>query len=618
LTIDRKGRVITEAANVWVLAVQDVFNKSKVAYKGDTLLDGVRRLWAAEWISGHNILQYDIPILQRVSGLKRPATCHVNDTLIRSRVLWPEPGSGPMGDGSDLKAWGAWLVSKGKLKAGKTEFHGPWDHWSQEMEDYCLQDVDVQAAIDEYLGTVPQNELVVRIEHKVTEIIARQTANGWHFDRDGAEKLIAELEIERAGISDELAKVFPPSIETLKTPAYYLVRNIRNPVKSRQFPTKGMAEKAIRTLPREQRGLLEVVPGPLRTKEHPFNPDSGDQIADRLIEKYQWKPYELTEGGKPATNYDVLSRLPYPEVKWLIKYSDNGKMLDSLKDYVTRVSHSRDGKIHGTINVQGCVTGRMSHNQPNLGNVPKGEKDKKGNHLDDFWKIRQLFHARPGMVEVGGDASGLEDRMMRNRLGRFDPNEWTKPPEADMHTTNMEILRAVVPECTRDNAKTYWYAFIYGARPKKQGKIFGKSEAVGEKLDAMFKKGRPILAKLIAWCQNQAKTVKKLRLLDGREVPCRSPHSALNTQLQGDGACVMKVALILLDDALQKKGYVPGVDYEFLGNIHDEFQAESRPEIADLVGKAMVWAITEAGRRLGCKIPLSGEYKIGDSWAKTH
>lgn len=620
LTIDRKGTIIKECDVVHVMWVQDLFDRSWVCYRGDTIIDGVRRLWAAEMIRGHNVIQYDVQVLQRVTGLKKPASCKVDDSLIRSRVLWPESYMSPM-QGNDLHAWGTYLVKHGKLEGGKGEFKGPWDKWSQEMEDYCKQDVVVHEAIDNELATIPQNELVVRIEHRVTEIIARQTANGWSFDKKAATLMIAEFDIKRAELRDKLNAVFPPIIETLKTPQFYVATSKSGKVLF-QGTTKGEVERQLKAA-LKSRGVKygqftgTIEPGPLRTKEHPFNPGSPDQIIARLKAKYGWEPTEMTDAGNEKCDYDVLVTLPYPEVKLLLEFADVDKMLEMLVDYEKRATFSRDGRVHGTINVQGCVTGRMSHNQPNMGNVPKAVKDKAGNYVGVSWKIRTLFKPRPGWKEIGADASALEDRMLRNRMGRYAPEELVLKDE-DMHTINMNILRTVVVTVTRDNAKTFWYGILYGAGDAKAGKIVGKNADIGRRMKEVFFKGRPALGRLIEWCKGQAKQLGKLTLLDTRVVPCRSEHSSLNTQLQGDGACVMKVALIILDDILQKRGYVPGKDYEFLGNIHDEFQMESRPEIAEEIGKTAVWSIQEAGRRLNVKVRLDGEYKVGDSWADCH
>lgn len=544
------------------------------------------------------MIQYDIPVIERITKLKRNPKQPVDDTLLRSRVLWPESYMSPM-KGNDLAAWGKHLgIEKGS-------FDGPWDVWTQEMEDYCVQDVKVLAAIKKALAKIPQNELVVRVEHEVTKIIARQTANGWTFDNKAAEKLIAELEIARAGVNDELQKAFPPRIETLKTPAYWEGESADYPSVI-QCDTKGALEVGIKKLCKAHGFKFAgwvIRPGPMRTKEHPFNPASGMQISDRLTAKYGWVPEEQTPAGEPKTDYDVMVKLPYPEAKLLIAWSDTDTLLEQVIDRFRRTSLNSDGKLHGTINVQGCVTGRMSHNQPNDGNV---SKDKR---------MRKLYGPRPGWKLVGVDAKGLELRMLANRMARFDGGAYGRILlEGDIHIENMKAAGLA----TKDESKTFIYAFLYGAGDTKIGKVIKKGAKEGKALRTRFLSKLPALQRVIDIAKASARNEKVVTLLDSRQVPCRSEHAALNTQLQGDGAVVMKVALLIVDKKLQALGYVPGQDYEFVGNIHDEYQIECRPEIAEIVAREGTAAITEAGVRLKVVVRLDGDSKIGNNWSETH
>ena len=61
-----------------------------------------------------------------------------------------------------------------------------------------------------------------------------------------------------------------------------------------------------------------------------------------------------------------------------------------------------------------------------------------------------------------------------------------------------------------------------------------------------------------------------------------------------------------------------GYPYKFVANVHDEFQLEVPEEYADRVGVCVRNAIRQAGRDLGLRCPLDGEYMVGDSWAETH
>ena len=76
----------------------------------------------------------------------------------------------------------------------------------------------------------------------------------------------------------------------------------------------------------------------------------------------------------------------------------------------------------------------------------------------------------------------------------------------------------------------------------------------------------------------------------------------------------MKQALVLLDEGATKQG----IDYRFVGNIHDEIQVEVLGKDAVQFGILAVQCMRAAGEQLGFRLPLDGEYKIGDNWSETH
>ena len=102
--------------------------------------------------------------------------------------------------------------------------------------------------------------------------------------------------------------------------------------------------------------------------------------------------------------------------------------------------------------------------------------------------------------------------------------------------------------------------------------------------------------------------------LDGRKLRVRSAHSALNTLLQSAGAIVMKKALVLLYNDIKRNK----LDAHAVGNIHDEWQLEVRPDQAEQVAQLGIAAIVRAGVELGLRCPLNGEAKVGQSWKETH
>jgi DNA polymerase I-like protein with 3'-5' exonuclease and polymerase domains len=134
---------------------------------------------------------------------------------------------------------------------------------------------------------------------------------------------------------------------------------------------------------------------------------------------------------------------------------------------------------------------------------------------------------------------------------------------------------------------------------------------LGRARRARLMKNLPALARLTDAVKAAAKKRGTLRGLDGRLLHVRGQHSALNTLLQSAGAVAMKKALVILDAQLPE-------NTRFVANVHDEWQMETTPEQAELVGRIAADAIRLAGEHFGLKCPLAGSYDVGPNWAHTH
>tara|TARA_R100001594_G_scaffold107390_2_gene141996 strand:- start:676 stop:2370 length:1695 start_codon:yes stop_codon:yes gene_type:complete len=549
ITINGKGNAVPEGTKVYCLCTIDVDSGEETKYVGSHVEYGVEALRKADLIIGHNILMFDIPFLERLYGVINTKAL---DTLIVSRLMYPDPHNHPLG-GNSLKNWGKHL---GEEKIQYDNF----DYFCEEMLEYCLQDVKVNLGIfNAQKDFIKKYQKNVDLEHITTRIIAKQIDNGYGFDLDAAEKLQMELLAEKARIDDEMRKIFPPIIE------------------------ERWSDKTGKRL---------------KDKVTVFNPGSRQQIADRLSNKYGWNP-PLTEKGNPKVDAAVLKKLSYPEAKELVRAFDVMKLEGQVADWIKRASASRDGRIHGNVNVQGTVTGRMTASQPNMQQV-SGDK-----------RARALFKPKDGWVQVGIDASGLEARMLANRMAPHDNLDYGK---IILHDDIHEANRKAAGLTTRDQAKTFFYGLIYGAGNQKIGEIVGKNAYAGGKLKNKFFDNIPAIKMVMDNCAYQVADKKTITLLDGREVPCRSQHVGLNVQLQGDGAIVMKLALCILMNKLAKyKG-----KYALMATVHDEWQFECCPSIADNLGKLGCEAIKEAGERLFCIMPLDGDYRIGKDWSECH
>jgi DNA polymerase-1 len=300
----------------------------------------------------------------------------------------------------------------------------------------------------------------------------------------------------------------------------------------------------------------------------------------------------------------VLESIDKPEAKLLSEYLMLQKRVAQIGSWLEVVDDG--GRVHGSVITNGAVTGRMTHSSPNMAQVPNSGSPY-GKECRDLWVVDS------NNFLVGIDASGLELRMlahyMKDEAYVKTVCEGSSKDGTDVHTINQKA--AGLP--TRDAAKTFIYAFLYGAGAAKIGSIVGADASAGTKLINKFLSATPalqILRDTVATHANKGCVPG----LDGRKIWVRSEHSALNTLLQGAGAIVMKKALVLLDEKLRKKK----VWYGFCANVHDEWQIETKPETAELVGQLGVQSIQEAGEWFKLRCPLSGEYHIGKTWKDTH
>ena len=548
LTLDSKGTPNTEAKRV-LCAATKVLNQEPILWLENQMSDLVEYLKQFDVIIGHNIFGYDFPVMRRLHGMARPKV--IVDTLIVSKLMYPDINSHPLGDNS-LESWGKYL------KFPKIEYTQGWQAYNDDMGVYCKQDTRLGEAI--YLSQkkfIADNKEVVRFEHKVSEVLMEQVCNGFNYDLDAGEKLHQNLMLEKLGIEDEMRTIFPDRI---------IIRH---------------SEKTGKRL----KDKIEV-----------FNPGSRQQIADRLNEKYGWEA-PLTEKGNAKVDESVLSTLDYPEAKKLVEYFDTCKLLGMVEDWNTRAFRSRDHKIHGGINAQGAATGRCTHSQPNVAQV-------SGDH-----RARELWVPNAGDVLVGADLSGLELRMLAHFMAKYDNGEYAKVLlTGDIHTHNQKAAGLE----SRSLAKSFIYAYLYGAGDKKIALVCNCSVDAARRLRDRFQKEIPALAKVQDAVKYELAKKGGVILPDGRKVPVRSEHAALNTLLQGSGAIVSKYWMVEASKSVAK------MSAKQLAYIHDELQYSCPAGIAEEFGKAVTKAATTAGEQLNLNIRIDAEYRVGKSWAETH
>lgn len=566
----------------------------------DNLDAGVAMLNDAYNICGHNAINFDVPALRK---LGYEITARTVDTKVMSQVMHPDLFTEDCRRGEEfpkqlrgrhsLKAWGHRLGNH-KDDHGATE---DWTKWSEEMQDYCEQDVRVVVDLFLYFTERKPSSDMLFLEHDFAELMTQQEMNGWPFNVAKANELTEELMARRAELRDQLQDMFPSTTEEMKTPNGWTV-DVDG--KTYTAPTKGGLKLVLKENKLKQVLADKAVKTGNKTKTIPFNPNSRDQIAERLM-KMGWEP-EAYEGKRPKIDEAVLKQIDKPEAKLLLEYllisKRLGQVAEGRQGWLTLV---KDGRIHGEVNTNGAVSGRCTHSKPNVAAVP-APRAVYGS------QCRDLFTAPEGKVLVGADASSAELRCLAHYLYPYDNGSYAKTiVEGDIHALNQEA--AGLPD--RSSAKRFIFAFLYGGGDALIGKIVGGGRREGKRIKAEFMRKTPAIKKLQHSIEQALKGKQWLGGIDGRRLPVRSAHSSLNLLLQSACAVIMKKALIVFNEDSPHP-------YELHGNIHDEVQFSCLEEHADELGQLFCDSLAKAGKLLKFRCPLDGEYSIGKTWKDTH
>jgi DNA polymerase I len=583
-----------EVTKVFCIVIYDINRKQTFTYGPDCIDAALKHLATADALIGHNIINYDLAVLQKLHSFECKA--HIIDTLICTRLIWPKEklyecdenqyDAVPKGlrGSASLKAWGY------RLADNKIEFKD-FSEYSSKMLEYCIQDVSVTTKL--YHLIVEQNtaESALKLEHDFAIAIEKQIRSGFPFDTDKALELIDQLQQRKQELETELKQVFPP-IEHEE----WFVPKVNN----------------------KNRGYVKGVPF-RKVRQEEFNPGSRQQIVERLKAKYNWTPDKTTEKGNPILDDDVLEKLPYPEAKPLAEYMLIKKRLGQLQEgknaWIKLVS--TDSVMHGDVVTNGCITGRCSHRNPNMAQVPAV--------YSPYGKeCRALFYAPDDWTLIGVDAKALELRCLAGYLAKWDDGAYAKlvvDPEVDIHIYNQEMFGVA----TRDISKRLLYALLYSCGAMKAGTIINpneKDETVLRQLGSTainsFMRGVPALQLLKDKLSLNLTQRTYLIGLDGRPLYCRSEYKALNVLLQAAGALIMKQVVINLHNNMHDQGFVYGVDWHQHGFIHDEIQLSCPPHLVDVVTAQALKAFPQSQEFFGFACPIEGDAKTGKTWFDTH
>ena len=542
-----------DAKEIYCVVARDLDEKRTYTFTPKTIENCKQLLESADILVFHNGVSFDAPVLKRLLNINIPLD-KIRDTLILSQMANPVREGG-----HSLEAWGK------SLGYNKIEFDD-WSEYSEEMLKYCIRDVEITERV--YNILVPEMKRFsprsIRLEHQVRAIVDQQERNGFALNVPAAMQLMARLSDEASQIKEQLQHKFPPIVE------------IR---------------------------ISEKTGKRLKDKVTVFNPASRKQIAERLSE-LGWKPHAYTEKGQAIVSEDVLSKVDIPEAQMVARFLLLEKRVSQIKSWIEAVGD--DGRVHGKVWTLGTITGRMTHTSPNMAQIP-AVYSPYGKECRDVWTTRTHADSIGNGVLLGCDASGLELRMLAHYMN--DRDFTREVVDGDVHTANQRA--AGLP--TRDNAKTFIYAFLYGAGAAKIGKIVDGTAKDGKKLIDKFLSNMPALKALRNKVDKLASRGYVLGI-DGRVLQIRSAHAALNSLLQGAGAIVCKEWLKHIIIQATKRN----LDFKLVASIHDEYQFEVRKDHAEELGEVTKLAMKLTEQSLKVRCPLDSEYKVGNTWAETH
>lgn len=673
LIFDIETDGLDDASIVHTIVIKDADTGDKHSYANQpgyaSIEVALEHLEAAEVLIGQNILEYDVPTLRKLYPHFNPKGL-IRDTLIMSRLIWTDLANEdfrrkdqgvqfpPALIGShSLKAWGFRLGILKGLFAEQTD----WKQWSKEMQTYCEQDVEVTDALLKLIESQRYSETAIQLEHDFAWVIYLQKRHGFRFNEQAAGKLAAELIQRRQQITEKLREVVPAKRIEMKTPQFYTASSLFETGKwIADGETKSVLLKKLKELG-VPKTAVEIWPGPNKFKLLPFNPGSRQQVGAYLISQ-GWVPTKFTETGQAQVDETTLEGLQTPAADLLKEYFVVNKLLGQLSDGDNSwLKLAKNGRLHGQVNTNGAVTGRCAHFKPNIGQVPAVMVGKDKQVLHDYagrwgWECRSLFLADDGDTLVGADASGLELRCLAHYIAKYDGGAYGKILlEGDIHTVNQQAAGID----TRAESKTFIYSYLYGAgnhkigvncggvkpeeipkwkahkdvwaqelkmlrrkQQKNPGMKFTETDVAlsvkGAVIRKRFETKTPALAKLKEAIAQAVRDRGYLVAIDGRKLHVRSAHSALNTLLQACGAILVKMATVILYKKAIAAGWQFGREFSNVAHIHDEIQTSVQPALAEQYGNLAVDSIREAGTTVNFRVPLSGEWKQGPTWAATH
>lgn len=667
---------LKEQFRVWCVVVRNIATGAVRRLYGEELTAEHlgKTLSKATEIIGHNIIGYDLPVLQlyglltyRIGYPGEPSVVNGNPVTITDTLLWSKLLNADRLGGHSLEAWGR------RLGNHKTYFE-EWDKFSMDMLEYCVQDTSVNQTILEALEKEKAGNAFDRaysMEVKLADLTLRQELFGFDLDVNLANKNLAWLEQEMQAIAEKVNPLLPakkigvtalkayippkkqfkadgslsslmikfankhgfkidtdksiavidgkelplPLTEAIKTEEPATIEDIDtvkgyllslgwipSEIKERDLLKK--ADKTQRntaelkeTIERYVKQSNESLFLELRCEALNIQPSQLEQFLLQKVEPHKQRPIyvpttpKLTVGVEKEICPNLISLGEKAEfVADVVKYytyrhrknAIAGGVLDDDGEPETGFLSAvrADGRVPTPADTLGANTGRYRHRI--VCNIPRvtslfGEE------------MRSMFRSGKGLWQLGYDFASLEARIMGHYVLPYTEGESLAEALVAEKPNDIHSINAKKLGIDRSAAKSFSYASIYGAQPKKLAKMLGISEAEAKVLFNAYWDAVPALKELKAaversWELNDKKYIKGL---DGRRLSTRSKHSLINVLFQSGGAIAAKWSAVRMAQEMERLDILgdpflhskTDIKVWWMIHMHDEQQMACHPKL---------------------------------------
>ena len=345
-----------------------------------------------------------------------------------------------------------------------------------------------------------------------------------------------------------------------------------------------------------------------------FNINSTKQLGELLFDKLGLPPVKKTKTGY-STNADVLEKLKnkHPIIPAIMDYRMLTKLKSTYADGLIK-QIGDDGRIHTTFQNLVTATGRLSSTEPNLQNIPV--------RTDLGAEIRKMFVPKAGCVLVDADYSQIELRVLAHIAGDKTMQS-AFCGGVDIHTaTAAQVFGVSVEQVTplqRRHAKAVNFGIVYGISEFSLAEDIGGSRYEAEEYIDNYLTNYAGVRKYMKDVVANAREIGYTQTMFGRKryipelkssnfnIRSGAERIALNTPIQGTAADLIKLAMLRVEQALNRN--YP--EAQLLLQVHDELIVECpeeiAPQVAELVSREMQGIAA-------LSVPLTAEAKYGKSW----